>query len=125
MTALPEKSLNLWMLIASPLIWAVHFIVAYATAAIWCAKTGDPDVSLAPARTAILVYTAVALVAIALIGWRGWRHHRHGGGDLPHDDDTPEDRHRFLGFATVLLSALSAIATIYEAMTLIFVGSCR
>ena len=37
----------------------------------------------------------------------------HGNATLPHDDDTPEDRHRFLGFAALLLSALSAVAVIY------------
>jgi hypothetical protein len=42
----------------------------------------------------------------------------------PHDDDTPEDRHRFLGWATFLLSILSAIAVCYSALAAVFLRSC-
>jgi hypothetical protein len=44
---------------------------------------------------------------------------------LPHDHDTPADRHRFLGFATFLLGLLSALATIFTALVAIFFQDCR
>ncbi|HEU4520740.1 MAG TPA: hypothetical protein VFT12_01985 [Thermoanaerobaculia bacterium] len=123
--ALPERKESLWRIIVSPTIWAVHFMLCYITAAIWCAKFAGRDDSLQPVRWAIVAYTAVALIGIAWNGWDGFRRHRLGNETAPHDDDTPEDRHRFLGFATALLAALSAVATIYAALVVIFFRSCR
>jgi hypothetical protein len=121
---LPERNESLLMLIASPTIWAAHFLLCYGTAAVWCAKVAGFGGSLATTRAAIFVYTAVAFVAIAIIGWVGYRRHRLGNASLPHDDDTPEDRHRFMGFATLLLSALSATAVIYAALVAVFIDRC-
>lgn len=125
-TATRERPLYLWALAASPAIWAAHFLLSYGTASIWCAKVAGVGGSLSGARIAIAAYTAVALAGIALVGWDGHRRHRHrhAPDSEPHDDDTPEDRHRFLGQATVLLSALSAVATVFEALVVVFVGSC-
>jgi hypothetical protein len=124
-SALPEKALHLWALAASPAIWAAHFLLSYATAAVWCAKVAGAGGPLAGARVAIGAFTAVALGAIAIVGWGGYRRHRHGDSPAPHDDDTPEDRHRFLGLATAMLSGLSAVATVYSALAAVFIGSCR
>ena len=119
-----ERNLELWMLAASPATWALHFMACYLTAAIWCAKVGRIANVQPTLVTAIGVYTAIALLAIVMIGARGWRRHRLGGEPPPHDDDTPEDRHRFLGWATFLLSALSAIAVCYSALVAVFLRSC-
>ena len=116
---------NLWTLAASPTLWAVHFMACYLTAAIWCAKAGPAQTSLWTVRLAIAVYTVVALAAIAAIGYGGYRRHALGSTELPHDDDTPEDRTRFLGFATLLLSGLSAVAVAYSALVAVFVRSCE
>lgn len=122
MNKYPEHEESLWMLAAPPTIWAVHFLLSYITAAIWCAKVAAP---LDPVRIAIAMYTAVALVGIAITGWRGVRQHRLGTATVPHDFDTPEDRHRFLGFATLLLAGLSFVATIFVALTVLFVKTCH
>jgi hypothetical protein len=37
-TQLPEANESLWLLVASPVIWAAHFLLCYGTAAVWCAK---------------------------------------------------------------------------------------
>ncbi len=124
-THLPEAKESLWLLTASPVIWAAHFLLCYATAAVWCAKVAGLGGPLDSARLAIVVYTALALTAIGVIGWIGYRRHSFGQANLPHDDDTPEDRHRFLGFATLLLSALSAVAVIYAALIIFFFRSCH
>lgn len=121
MNRLSEKRETLWMLAASPTIWAGHFLLSYITAAVWCAKASG---SLGLVRTAIAVYTVVALAGIAVAAWRGARQHRYGGTTAPHDFDTPEDRHRFMGFATLLLSGLSAVATIFVALTALFIDTC-
>jgi hypothetical protein len=122
---LPEQNESLWRLVAAPLVWAAHLLLSYCTAAIWCAKVAAPGESLGMARLAIGGYSAVALAAILAIGWRGYKRHTFAGSTSPHDFDSPEDRHRFLGFATLLLSAMSAVAVFYQALAAVFIGSCR
>lgn len=121
---LPERSANLWRLVAGPSAWALHFLLCYATAAVWCAKQArlPPSAGL---QGTLWTYTAIALATIAWFGWRAWRHHAWGRASLPHDDPTAGDRHRFLGYATLLLCGLSFIAVLYSALAIAFVGSCR
>jgi hypothetical protein len=116
---------SLWWLTASPSIWAVHFLASYLTAAVWCARFAPPDGSLTGVRWAIGAYTAAALLGIAAVGWHGLRRHAVGSATVPHDFDTPEDRHRFLGFATLLLSGLSAVAVVYGTFVIFVFRSCR
>lgn len=119
-----ESNQSLWMLIAAPTLWSMHFLACYLTAAIWCAKFAEPGGSLAWVRIAIAIYTGVAMLGIGIVGWFGYRRHNYGTAKLPHDSDTPADRHRFLGFATLLLSALSAVATLFVALVAVFVERC-
>jgi hypothetical protein len=123
-THLPEENESLWLLTISPVIWAAHLLLSYGTGAIWCAKVAGPGGPLDGTRVAILFYTLAALAGIAIVGWIGYRRHSLGGETAPHDDDTPEDRHRFMGFATLLLSALSAVAVLYAGLVAVFVRSC-
>jgi hypothetical protein len=119
-----EKNQSLWLLMASPMIWAAHFLLSYGTASVWCAKVADPGGSLGGVRVAIVIYTFVAFAGIGITGRIGYRRHSHGEASVPHDDDTPEDRHRFLGFSTLLLSALSAVAVLYAALVVFFFRNC-
>ena len=125
MTSLPEKHESLWRLIVSPTIWAAHFLLCYISAAIWCAKFAGRFDSLGPVRWLIALYTVAALIGIGINGLDGMRRHQHGEAMLPHDEDTPEDRHRFLGFATALLAGLSAIAVLFAAVVTFFFHDCR
>lgn len=125
MPELDEKHESLWRLIVSPTVWAVHFMLSYVTAAIWCAKFASKQGDLGPTRLLIVIYTVVALAVIAVNGWSGYRRHRLHSETLPHDADTPEDRHRFLGFATLLLAGLSAIAVIFAALVVVYFTDCR
>jgi hypothetical protein len=124
-TEFPEKPSHLLALAVSPALWAAHFLLSYGIAAVWCAKVAGLGGSLAGARLAIAVLTALALAAIGLVGWRGAQRHRAGVPAAEHDDDTPEDRYRFLGLATAMLSGLSAVATAYTALAAALIGSCR
>lgn len=121
----PEHRESLWWLAAGPSVWAVHFLACYLTAAIHCAKVADRELPIPQVRTALVVYTVVALGAIAWIAVRGWRRHRVGTATVPHEADSPQDRHRFLGFATWLLAGLSAVAVVYASMVIFVFGSCR
>jgi hypothetical protein len=126
MASTAEQHQTLWLLTASPVIWAMHFMLSYGTVSIWCAKMVSFDSnSFMPVRVAIAIYTAVSLVAIAFFGWLGYRRHRFGHAELPHDADTPQDRHRFLGFATFLLSSLSGVAVLFAALVVVFFGTCH
>lgn len=120
-----ERRQTLWLLAAAPTIWALHFLASYITAAVWCAKVGAPTGSLGWVPTAVAVYTALALLGIGVVGRIGWGRHDYGTATVPHDFDTRADRHRFLGFATVLLSGLSAVAVLYVAAVAIFFQTCR
>lgn len=123
---LPETHESLWRLIVSPTIWAVHFLACYVTGAVYCAKfAGGTLASLAVVRLAFGVYTLLAVAGIVWNGRRGWRAYRRGSAPLPLDEDTPEDRHRFLGFATLLLAGLSLVATLFSAMVALFFEDCR
>jgi hypothetical protein len=120
---LAERRERLWLVALSPTIWSTHFLLSYITAAVWCAKA--PSDSFATVRIAIIIYTVVALAAIGWTGWRGYQRHAFGTSTSRHDFDSPSGRHAFLGFAVATLSMLSALATIYVALPVIFIGSCR
>jgi hypothetical protein len=127
----PDKG-SLWLLTLAPTIWAVHLLLSYVTGAIWCARFAGPDGSLGNVKTAIAWYTSVALIGITVVGVEGFRRHRYpsriGSGGMEtttHDLDSPDDRHRFLGFATLLLAGLSAVAVTYAAMAATFFETCR
>lgn len=120
----PRERFSLWLITFSPTIWAVHFVLCYMATAVWCAKVAGRDGELGDIRIAIGVLTLLALIGIGLTGWKGWRHHSFGHATAPHDFDTPEDRHRFLGFSTLLLSGLSFVATIFVALCVAFIRSC-
>lgn len=121
MTHLPEHRESLWWLSLPPLIWLLHFLLAYATVAIACAKGGE----LRAARWAIAAYTVVAVAGALATGWHGLKRHRLGWASVPHDFDTPEDRHRFIGFAQLLLSGLCLLGVLFVALPALFFETCR
>ena len=120
-----ERHESLWMLVVPPTVWALHFLASYITGAIWCGMIAGPFGSLMTARIAIAAYTVVALVVIVVVGAIGFRRHRLADGEPPHDEDTPEDRHRFMGYATFLLAGISAIGVVYAAMAIVFLEGCQ
>jgi hypothetical protein len=117
---------SLWAMIIAPTIWAVHFLACYILAAIFCAKAGAPAADFATVRWWIAGLTVVALAGIAACGIQAFRlGHFVKGGTAPHDADTIQDRRRFLAYATLLLSGLSFVATVFVALPAVFVASCR
>jgi hypothetical protein len=122
MTRAPETNQSLWRLIVPPGIWAAHFMLSYATVSIWCAKAADLPGSFWQVRAVIAVYSIVALATIGVTGWAAYGNCVAGGSPL--SQDTPESRQRFLGYATLLLSALSGVATAFATLVLFFFRSC-
>ncbi|WP_182866853.1 hypothetical protein [Stieleria mannarensis] len=115
----------LWAIVSAPAVWAVHFLASYLTAAIFCAKLADSDGSAGEVQLAVMSYTVIALLLIAAIGASGFRRHHHGRHSTSHDDSGRDAQRRMIGFATFLLACLSAVATLFTALVLVFVGTCH
>ncbi len=115
-----ESRASLWRLIASPAIWAGHFLACYVTSGIVCARYPEDAPAL---QLTLFAYTAAALAGIGWSACKAFRYRRHGS--VAGDGDSDEARHRFLGQAGVLLAGLSLIATLYVAVAAIYVGVCR
>lgn len=124
MRILPKDVESLWTLFTAPAVWAVHFLLCYAGAAIYCAKREALDFSFDAVRMAIAAITAAALLMILVSAYLAWRQWGFGTEEPPHDDPTRRDRNRFQGFATLLLSGLSFVAVIYVAMPILFIREC-
>lgn len=122
---LPERTESLWRLTGGPVVWSAHFLLSYVTVAVWCAKASSRAAPLGDARLLLAAYTVAALALIVFFGWRGFRQHSLGKATLPHDEDSAQDRHRFLGFATLLLCGLSFVAVLYVAIAIVLIGTCR
>ena len=121
----PEARNRLWALIPGPIIWAAHFLFSYAVGALWCANFVDPSVGTNPARIVIAVVTLVALALIALAARHSLRRERYGElAAPPHDDVAAASHHRFLGFASLLLNALAAIAILFTGLSVLFIRTC-
>ena len=123
-SGLPGASLV--RMVVSPTIWAVHFLLCYVVAAVYCAKIGAPAADLAPVRVWVAFVTLIALAGIAASGVHAARRGRFDASiRVPHDAATIEERRHFLAYATILLSGLSFVATLYVAMAAVFVETCR
>ncbi|MFC3127377.1 hypothetical protein ACFOD4_20125 [Pseudoroseomonas globiformis] len=130
-----RKRADLWTLLMPPTIWAVHFLFCYVAAAVNCARLGGirltqpgPSQSFASlwmAQIAIAAATVVALALITLFARQAWRQWGFGVDDPPHDAATPEDRQRFLGYATLLLAALSFVSVLFIALPAFLIRDCR
>ncbi len=125
MRLLPKEVESLWTLFTGPTIWAVHFLVCYTTAAIYCEKAGAAPITFAQMRLLLALITLLALAGIVLSAWLAWRQWGFGSGDPPHDAPTREDRLLFQGFATLLLSGLSFVAVLFGAVPLVLIGACQ
>lgn len=113
---------RLWIPVIAPVTWSCHFTFVTVAAALGCGRFSD---GLTGRYTlAILVVTAVALVVMALCLAHGARLLRYDWPERSHDDDSGEDRRRFLGYMTMLLAGLSVIATLYSAIAVVMTRGC-
>jgi hypothetical protein len=125
MTEVPEREDSLWWVAAAPGVWAAHFTLSYATAAVWCAKQGSAA-PLSVARVAIAAFTVVGLGMVAVVALRGLRNYHRSHEARPRTDvDTSLARHQFLGFTLLSLAGLSGVAIVFQALAAVFIGSCR
>ena len=112
-------------MVASPLVWAGHFLVCYILVSLGCAfgfgsETGG---EWGTVRIVLLIVSAGAVLVIAgltFLAYRRWR--QSGGSEPPHDH--LEERHRFMSVAALLLSVLSGIGVVYTAIPLLALPIC-
>ncbi len=130
MTRLPEFDRDsLFSIIAGPMVWAVHFLVLYVMAAVACAK-GFYDAEILGIGVVRLIGAAVTLGAVVLIlhgtrmSWRRWRT-GPSSPPPPHDASDPDSRSRFIAYSGLLLCGLALIATVWQALPLLFFDACR
>lgn len=124
MRIVPREVETLWTLFTAPVVWAVHFLVCYIGAAVYCAKRDLVPFDFGVVRIGIGVVTFVALAFILASAWLAWRQWGFGMNDPPHDEPSRHDRRHFQGFATLLLSGLSFIAVMYVALAAVFISGC-
>lgn len=120
-----RKEADLWFLLFAPTVWAVHFLACYVIAAIHCTKADSAFADLAPVRVWVFALTAIALALVLATGIQAWRHWGFGVNSPPHDAPTPEDRRRFLGYAALLISALSFVSILFTALPALLITDCR
>ncbi len=116
---------SFWVLVAAPVVWAAHFLLAYWGAAIYCARF----LEAAPFMVVRVYVGAITVLALALVGWLAHHARVRYKGKLRISDDLVEDteaeRTSFLGHAALLLSALSAVAILFDALPVVVMDGCR
>ena len=107
-------------------IWALHFIICYIGAAVYCAKWGR-EAPLDIVRGGVLVTTGLALAGVVALSFSLWRVHRRSmtENDFDFEHNKPEERHRFLSHVGLMLSVLSAVAIIFVAYPVMVLETCR
>ncbi len=120
------SGVDLWRVIASPIVWALHFLFCYVAVAIYCEKAGR-EANLGDMRIAVAIATVIAL---GLIGWSSHTLWRVRGRSLTDNDfefehNTPEERHRFLSHVALMLCVLSAVAVLFVALPAFYLATCR
>jgi hypothetical protein len=122
-TDVDEPRQSLWALTVGPANWVGHFLSSYAVAAVWCGNAGA-HARFGSLNVVFAAVTALALAAVVWVAWGGWTRYNHGEAVPSHHKDTPEDRHRFLGLATLLLAVLSGVSILYTAVAVAMLRAC-
>ena len=117
-----EEAGSLWRIALAPTVWAGHFLLCYATVSLACVR------GVIPIETSRIALIAVSVVVLLFFLWQGWRAWRQWAPERDHpaalSEGKAEDRHRFLGHATFLLTLISGIATVYTTLPLLLLGGC-
>jgi hypothetical protein len=124
---------SLFMFVAGPVIWSVHFMLVYVVTEAGCSGDGrglelfDPPV---PKVVTLATTAAAAAAALACAGWsyRRWR----AGSSEPAADEagdlaggfTDRDRGGTLAFAGFLLSLLSVVTIVFVGLPALVLPSC-
>jgi hypothetical protein len=112
--------------VASPLVWAAHFLICYILVAVACAfgfampSSGE----WGTVRIVLVAASAVALVIIAVLSVLAHRRWRQSGGNQRPNDER-QSRHRFMAVSALLLCILSGVSVLYTAIPVVFLPICQ
>lgn len=113
---------SIWILVAAPTLWAIHFVASYVLAATWCAKVGQ---SLSGPAWIIV---GMGAVCIALILWLAViAIRRYGAVFLIFEEITESSkkgRDKFIGHVSLLLCTLSAVAILFTVIPGFVFSTC-
>jgi hypothetical protein len=117
---------SLFMFVAGPVIWSVHFLLVYLVTDAGCSGDGpglslfDPPVPRV-ATLAVTAAAAAAALACAMWWYRRWR----GSGPEPAADEAAgRDRGGSLAFTGFLLSLLSVVTVLFVGLPALVLPSC-
>lgn len=113
-------------MVASPLVWASHFVISYGLVAVACAFGFGTaaDGGWDAIRIILVVVSAVALGLIAALTFLAYRRQgQSGGSDRPRDPE--QARHRFMAVAALLLGILSGIGVAYAMVPVFMLSTCQ
>lgn len=106
-----------------PLTWAVYFLVSYSLTGVACtsALQGADLFGVSLIRFILVVITLLAIGIVLGTGIRAWRYIRLTPDT---DEHTGDNRSLFLGYLSLLLSALFLIALIWIGIPTLVLDPC-
>jgi len=116
-----ERHETLWIPVIAPVVWAFHFQVCYALAALSCGRFTAMGRG---AATEVALTTAVAVAIIVACFVRGWQRHGYDLAIGANDDDSAIDRQHFVAVTTMLLAGLSLMGTLFVGIAAMVVEPC-
>lgn len=109
----PPTTHDLLLLLAGPIVWAVHFIAIYGLNGVVCARRGSAGQWAGMAWEAWAI-VAAGVVAVALLAaWTAARPRSEG-----------EHSRRFVRWTSLALSALAVLAIAWESLAVFLVPAC-
>lgn len=113
-------------MVASPLVWAGHFLACYTVVALACAFGFGTEAGgeWGAVRIVLVIVSAGAVLIIAglaFLAYGRWR--QSGGSETPQDHR--QERHQFMSLTALLLSVLSGISVVYTSIPLFVLPLCR
>ena len=113
-------------MVASPLIWAAHFLICYTVVALACAfgfglEAGSEWGVVRIILVGVSLGAVLIIAGLTFLAYRRWR--QSGGSESPQDHR--QERHQFMSVAGLLLSVLSGIGVVYTAIPLLVLPICH
>ncbi|MFA7386180.1 MAG: hypothetical protein WCZ87_00815 [Thiohalobacteraceae bacterium] len=123
------KQDHLVVMIAAPIVWAVHFLVSYILVSLACGFgwTRADRFGLGPAEWGVVVATAVALTLIgyaAAVNVAKYRRARAVSEGSGASGESGTSVSGFIALTAVLLCVLSAVAVVWAAMPVLLLPTC-
>ena len=120
------KQDHLVVMIAAPIVWAVHFLLLYLLVSLACGFgwTRADRFGLGPAEWGAVVATAVALTLIGYVAAVNVAKYRRARAVSDRSGAPGESVSGFIALTAVLLCMLSAVAVVWAAMPVLLLPTC-